>query len=305
MITFLLSRLAQGALVLLGVSLIVFALSYLGGDPAAALLPLNTAAEEVEAFRHSAGFDQPLPVQYLRFLTHALSGDFGQSLRYREPAMPLVLARLPLTVMLALLGLAVALGVAAPLGIISALRPGSWLDRLARAGLLAGQSVPSFWLATVLILVFGVGLRWLPTSGLDDVRGLVLPALTIGVFPAATLGRLLRARLREVLRADYIRTAHAKGLPGRIVFWRHAARNVALPLVTMVALQLGTLLGGALIAEAVFALPGMGRLALQAISARDVPLVQAFVFVSASCVVLINVLLDVVYTWLDPRIALR
>ena len=304
MIAFLIGRIVQGALVLLGVSLIVFALSYLGGDPAAALLPLNTAPEDVEAFRHSAGFDQPLPAQYARFLAHALSGDFGQSLRYREPAMPLVLARLPLTVVLALLGLAVALGVAAPLGIISALRPGSWLDRLARAGLLAGQSVPSFWLATVLILVFGVGLRWLPTSGLDVPSGLVLPALTIGVFPAATLGRLLRARLREVLRADYIRTAHAKGLSEWFVFWRHATRNVALPLVTMVALQLGTLLGGALIAEAVFALPGMGRLALQAISARDVPLIQAFVFVSASCVGVSNVLLDGAYTWLDPRIAL-
>jgi peptide/nickel transport system permease protein len=305
MISYLMSRLAQGALVLLGVSLIAFALSYLGGDPAAALLPLNTAPEDVEALRHAAGFDQPLPAQYARFLAHALSGDFGQSLRYREPAMPLVLARLPLTVALALLGLLVALVMAVPLGIVSALRPGSWLDRLARAGLLAGQSMPSFWLATVLILVFGVGLRWLPTSGLDDARGLVLPALTIGVFPAATLGRLLRARLREVLGADYIRTAHAKGLPARFVFWRHAAKNVALPLVTMIALQLGTLLGGALIAEAVFALPGMGRLALQAISARDVPLVQAFVFVSASFVVLINVLLDVAYTWLDPRIALR
>lgn len=305
MISFLLRRLTQGALVLLGVSLIVFALSYLGGDPAAALLPLNTAPEDVEAFRHAAGFDQPLPAQYARFLGHAVSGDFGQSLRYREPAMPLVLARLPLTLVLALLGLAVALGMALPLGIISALRPGSWADRLARAGLLAGQSLPSFWLATVLILVFGVGLRWLPTSGLDDLRGLVLPAVTIGVFPAATLGRLLRARLREVLGMDYIRTAHAKGLSGRLVFWRHAARNAALPLITMIALQLGTLLGGALIAEAVFALPGMGRLALQAISARDVPLIQAFVFVSASFVVLINVALDVAYTWLDPRITLR
>ena len=305
MISFLLRRLTQGALVLLGVSLIVFALSYLGGDPAAALLPLNTAPEDVEAFRHAAGFDQPLPAQYARFLAHAVSGDFGQSLRYREPAMPLVLARLPLTLVLALLGLAVALGMALPLGIISALRPGSWADRLARAGLLAGQSLPSFWLATVLILVFGVGLRWLPTSGLDDLRGLVLPAVTIGVFPAATLGRLLRARLREVLGMDYIRTAHAKGLSGRLVFWRHAARNAALPLITMIALQLGTLLGGALIAEAVFALPGMGRLALQAISARDVPLIQAFVFVSASFVVLINVALDVAYTWLDPRITLR
>jgi peptide/nickel transport system permease protein len=299
------SRLAQGIAVLFGVSLIVFGLSYLGGDPAAALLPLNTAPEDVEVFRRAAGFDQPLPVQYARFIIHALSGDFGESLRYREPAMPLVLQRLPVTLALALLGLGVAIALATPLGILSAMRPNSWLDAGARLLLLSGQVLPSFWLATLLILIFAVALRWLPPSGLDDPRGLVLPALTIGLFPAATLGRILRVRLRLVLAADYIRTARGKGLAERQVLWRHAAKNVVIPLVTLVALQFGTLLGGALIAEAVFALPGMGRLALQAISARDVPLIQAFVFVSAAFVVLINVLLDLAYTWLDPRIQLR
>jgi peptide/nickel transport system permease protein len=298
------NRLLQGVVVLLGVSLIVFALSYLGGDPAAALLPLNTAPEDVEAFRHSAGFDQPLPAQYARFLAHALTGDFGQSLRYREPAMPLVLARLPLTITLALLGLCVSLAIATPLGILSATRPHTWLDVGARALLLLGQSLPGFWLATFLILAFAVVLRWLPPSGADDARGLVLPALTIGVFPSAVIGRLLRARLRDVLSADYIRTAYGKGLAWPAVLWRHAARNVLIPVLTVVALQFGTLLGGALIAEAVFALPGMGRLALQAISARDVPLIQAFVFVSAAFVVLINLVLDLAYTWLDPRIRL-
>jgi peptide/nickel transport system permease protein len=304
MINYFLSRLLQGLLVLCGVSLIVFALSYLGGDPAAALLPLNTSPEDVAIFRHNAGFDQPLPMQYARFVAHAVTGDFGQSLRYREPALSLVLARLPLTIALALSGLAVSLFFAVPLGVLSAMRPFAGADALARLLVLLGQSVPNFVLATILILLFAVALRWLPPSGLDDARSLVLPALTIGVFPAAAIARLLRVRLREVLAADYIRTARAKGLMPSRVLAHHALKNVAIPIVTIVGLQLGTLLGGALIAEAVFALPGMGRLTVQAISARDVPLIQAFVFISALFVVLINLALDLVYAWLDPRIRL-
>ena len=292
----------HGLLVLWGVSLIVFALSYLGGDPARALLPLDTAPEDVEAFRHAAGFDQPLPIQYARFVGRALSGDFGQSLRYREPVMPLVLARLPLTLALALAGMGVALGAGIPLGIVSAWRPDSALDWLARALMLLSQSLPNFWLASVLILVFAVSLRWLPPSGLDDVRGLILPALTVGALPAATIARVLRANLRDVLRQEYVRTARAKGLHESRVLMQHALRNVLIPLTTIAGLQLGTLLGGSIIAEAVFALPGLGRLSLLAISARDVPLIQAFVLVSATFIVLINLMLDLVYTRLDPRV---
>ncbi len=305
MLVYIVSRLAQGVFVLLGVSVIVFALSYLGGDPAAALLPLNTPKEDVEIFRHAAGFDQPLPFQYARFITRAAVGDFGQSLHYREPAMPLVLARLPVTLTLASLGLIVALGIAVPFGVISALRRGTLFDAIAHLFMLIGQSAPNFWWAIVLIWMFAVGLRWLPPSGIEDWRSLILPAITIGVFPAAAIGRLLRARLVEVLAQDYIRTAAAKGLPARKILWRHASRNVAIPVVTIIALQFSTLLAGAIITEAVFALPGMGRLTVQAISARDVPLIQAFVFVSASFVVLINLALDVIYTWLDPRVQVR
>ena len=302
MIAYLIQRLLHGLLVLWGVSLIVFALSYLGGDPARALLPLDTAPEDVEAFRHAAGFDQPLPIQYARFVGRALSGDFGQSLRYREPVMPLVLARLPLTLALALAGMGVALGAGIPLGIVSAWRPDSALDWLARALMLLSQSLPNFWLASVLILVFAVSLRWLPPSGLDDVRGLILPALTVGALPAATIARVLRANLRDVLRQEYVRTARAKGLHESRVLMQHALRNVLIPLTTIAGLQLGTLLGGSIIAEAVFALPGLGRLSLLAISARDVPLIQAFVLVSATFIVLINLMLDLVYTRLDPRV---
>ncbi len=304
MLAYILQRLAHGLLVLCGVSLIVFALTYLGGDPARALLPLDTPVEDVEAFRHAAGFDQSLPLQYARFVARVVTGDFGTSLRYREPVLPLVLARLPLTLALALSGLAVALLVGVPLGISSALWPNTWLDIFARALMLLNQSVPNFWLAIVLILIFGVTLRWLPPSGLDDARSLLLPALTVGALPAAIIARVLRANLRDVLRRDYVRTARAKGLRDLRVVWRHALRNVLLPLTTIVALQLGTLLGGAIIAEAVFALPGLGRLSVQAISARDVPLIQAFVFVSATFIVLINLALDLVYARLDPRLHL-
>ena len=302
MISYLIQRLLHGLLVLWGVSLIVFGLSYLGGDPARALLPLDTAPEDVEAFRHAAGLDQPLPIQYARFVGRALGGDFGQSLRYREPVMPLVLARLPLTLALALAGMGVALGAGIPLGIVSAWRPDSALDWLARALMLLSQSLPNFWLASVLILVFAVSLRWLPPSGLDDVRGLILPALTVGALPAATIARVLRANLRDVLRQEYVRTARAKGLHESRVLMQHALRNVLIPLTTIAGLQLGTLLGGSIIAEAVFALPGLGRLSLLAISARDVPLIQAFVLVSATFIVLINLALDLVYTRLDPRV---
>ncbi len=304
MLMYLIHRLLQGLLVIFGVSLIVFALSYLGGDPAAALLPLDTPREDVELFRHAAGFDQPLPVQYWRFLTRVAAGDFGESLRYREPAMPLVLERLPLTATLALLGLFIALVIGVPLGIVSAIRRGTRWDFLARLMLLFAQSAPNFWLALIFILVFAVGLRWLPPSGLEGASSLILPALTIGIFPAPAIARLLRARLVQVLTQDYIRTAHAKGLSPQTVLWEHVARNVLIPVVTIVALQLSTLLGGAIITEAVFALPGMGRLTMQAIAARDVPLIQAFVFVAAVVVVIVNLALDVVYVWLDPRIHL-
>jgi peptide/nickel transport system permease protein len=305
MTNYIIHRLLQGILVLFAVSLIVFTLSYLAGDPAAALLPLDTPQEDVEHFRHAAGFDQPLPLQYLRFVIHAFTGDFGQSLRYREPAIPLVIERLPLTILLALLGLGVALTIAFPLGIISALHHGTWWDGIARLLTLLGQSAPSFWFAVILILIFAVGLRWLPASGLEDPRGFILPAITIGVFPAASIGRLLRARLIDILTQDYIRTAHAKGISRSRVLWQHVMKNVAISVVTIIAIQFGALLGGAIIAEAVFALPGLGRLTLQAITSRDVPLIQAFVFVSATFVVMINLALDLIYAWLDPQIQLR
>lgn len=302
MFRYIVQRLLLGILVLLGVSVTVFGLTFLGGDPARALLPLNTDPEDVELFRHKAGLDQPVPVQYVNFLSRAVRGDFGESFRYREPAMGVVLERLPATLTLAVAGMLVALLIGIPLGILAGLHRGSYVDMFARMVAMLGQSVPGFWLAIVLILVFSVTLRWLPVSGSAGWQSLVLPAIVVGSFTAATIARLLRSSLINVMGKEYIRTAQAKGLRDNQVLVGHALKNAAIPVVTVIALQFGALLGGAVIAEVVFAYPGMGRLMVQSISARDVPVIQAFVTVTATIVVLVTLFLDLVYTWLDPRI---
>lgn len=299
---YLVQRVLLGLVVLLGVSVTVFGLTYLGGDPAAALLPLNTAPEDIELFRHKAGLDQPLPVQYVNFLYHAVQGDFGTSFRYRESAMGVILERLPATLALAAVGMFFALVIAIPFGIISGLNRGTSVDTLSRALVLVGQSVPGFWLAIVLILVFAVKLQWLPVSGAGSWQSLILPGLVVAAFPAAIIARLLRSSLVDVMNQEYIRTARAKGLAPNSVVLRHALKNAAIPAVAVIGLQLGTLLSGAVIAEVVFAYPGIGRLMVQSISARDLPVIQAFVAVTAIIVVLVNLFLDLIYTWLDPRI---
>jgi len=302
MLTYVIHRLWHGLLVLAGVSLLVFGLTYLGGDPATALLPLDTPPEAVAQFRHQAGLDRPLVVQYLDYLRRAIQGDFGQSLRYREPALSLVLERLPATLRLTGVGLAFALLIALPVGIVSAWQPGSALDRIGRIVVLLGQSVPGFWLAIVLIWIFAVGLRWLPASGAEGPGSLILPGLTVASFGAAAIARLLRSSLLDVLRQDYLRTARAKGLAPTQVIAVHALRNAAIPVLTLITLQLGSLLGGAVITEVIFAYPGIGRLAVQAIANRDLPLIQAFVAVTATLIVLLNIGLDLAYMALDPRL---
>jgi peptide/nickel transport system permease protein len=286
------------------VSIIVFTLIHLSGDPVAVLLPLDTPPEQVEAFRQEMGFDKPWPVQYLLFLSRALRGDFGYSYHYRTDAMSVVLERLPATLRLTFAALLVALIVAIPAGIYAALRRGSRSDLAIRVLVLLGQAVPGFWLAIVLIMVFGVRLRWVPVSGSEGWQSLILPAIVAGSFSMATITRLLRSNLLEALAEDYVRTARSKGLPEWLVTTRHALRNAAIPVLTIIGLQVGWLLSGAVIAEVVFAYPGMGRLAVTAISYRDVPVIQSFVTVTAIIVVTINLGLDVLYSWLDPRIRL-
>jgi ABC-type dipeptide/oligopeptide/nickel transport system permease component len=302
---YLLRRLAQSVLVLLGVSFVVFVILYLTGDPALVLLPPDATAEDLREFRARMGFNDPLIVQYGRFLGGALRGDFGQSVRHGEPAFGLVLERLPATFELSGAALFVALLLAIPAGVVSAVRRNTVTDYVATVVALLGQSMPTFWLGIMLILIFSVQLNVLPSSGRGGLEHLLLPAITLGLFTTARITRLTRSGMLEVLNQDYIRTARAKGVGGPPIVWKHALKNAAIPIVTIVGIELGTLLGGSVITETIFAWPGVGRLSVQAIYNRDYPVVQAAVFLLASTFVLVNLVVDLLYTYLDPRIRLR
>ena len=303
--TFLARRLAQSLVVLLGISAVVFVILHLTGDPAAVLLPPEATAEDIRLFRERMGFNDPVYVQYARFMKGALSGDFGQSIRHGEPAFHLVVERMPATFELAGAGLLIALCLAIPAGIVSAVRRNTPVDYVSTVVALLGQAMPTFWLGIMLILVFSVRLNWLPSSGRGDVEHLILPAITLGLFTTARITRLTRSGMLDVLGQDYIRTARAKGVANPPVVWKHALKNAAIPIVTIVGIELGTLLGGSVITETIFAWPGVGRLSVQAIFNRDYPVVQAAVFLLASTFVIVNFLVDVIYTYLDPRIRFR
>jgi peptide/nickel transport system permease protein len=303
--SYMLRRLWQAVLVLFGVSFVVFMILHLTGDPAALLLPPDATAEDVARFRTAMGFDDPWIIQYLRFLKGAIQGNFGESLRHGEPAMHLVVERLPATFQLAGAGLLLALCLAIPAGIISAVKRNTVIDYFSTVVALLGQAMPTFWLGIMLILVFSVRLNWLPSSGRGDLQHLVLPAITLGLFTTARITRLTRSGMLEVLGQDYIRTARAKGVSEQPVVWKHALKNASIPIVTIIGIELGTLLGGSVITETIFAWPGVGRLSVQAIFNRDYPVVQAAVFILASTFVLVNFMVDLAYTWLDPRIRFR
>ena len=305
MTSYLVRRGWQSGLVLLGVSFVVFLILHLTGDPALLLLPPDASAEDIAKFRTAMGFDDPWPVQYLRFLKGAVRGDFGESVRHGEPAMGLVVERLPATFELAGAGLLIALCLAIPAGIVSAVRRNTIVDYVSTVVALLGQAMPTFWLGIMLILVFSVRLSWLPSSGRGDLEHLILPAITLGLFTTARITRLTRSGMLEVLGQDYIRTARAKGVSESPVVWKHALKNASIPIVTIVGIELGTLLGGSVITETIFAWPGVGRLSVQAIFNRDYPVVQAAVFLLASTFVIVNFLVDIVYTYLDPRIRFR
>jgi ABC-type dipeptide/oligopeptide/nickel transport system permease component len=297
-----LERLSHAVFVVIGVSLISFMLVHLTGDPAALLLPLDASQEDRDRFRAAMGLDRPLPVQYADFLVHAVRGDFGNSLRFQQPAMGLVVERLPATLALAAVALGLALLIGVPAGLIAGVKRGSAFDRVAMLLALAGQCVPAFWLGLMLILLFSVGLRLLPVSGGGTPAHLVLPGLTLSFYTMALVARLLRSNMLDVMSSDYIRTARAKGLTERVVVLRHAMKNAAIPVVTVVGLSAGYLLGGAVIVEQVFAYPGLGRLVYQSISNRDVAVVQAFVILISLVVLAINLAVDLIYTLLDPRV---
>ncbi|MEA2596759.1 MAG: peptide/nickel transport system permease protein [Thermomicrobiales bacterium] len=302
MVGFLLQRIAYGLAVLFAVTSLVFGLLHLSGDPLAALVPPGSSPEQAERLRAHFGLDRPLPVQYATFVRNAVRGDFGESWRARRPAMATVLDRLPATLALTGAAVALALAVGVSLGIAAGSRPGGVVDLAATALALGGQAVPGFWLGTILILFFAVRLQWLPSSGGEGARAVVLPAVTLAAYPAATIARLLRSSLIETLSGDYIRTARGKGLSTWAVVRGHALRNAALPTLAFVGLQVGFLLGGAVVVEGVFAYPGVGQLALQAVANRDLPVVQAFVVVVATLIVVVGFAVDVLARWIDPRL---
>jgi peptide/nickel transport system permease protein len=269
------------------------------------MLPPEAPAEDVERLRRALGLDAPLPAQYARFLVGLFHGELGRSLRYNTPSLPLVLERAPATLLLATVATALAVAVSVPLGVAAAVWRGSAVDRLCSVLGAFGQSMPVFWLAIVLILVFSVRFRLLPSFGAGSPRHLVLPAATLALYSLARISRLARSAILETLGTDYVRAARAKGLSGRTVVLKHGLRNASLPIITVVAVEFGVLLGGAVVAETVFAWPGVGRLAVQAILTRDFPLVQAIVFVIATTLVVLNLAVDLLYAVLDPRIRYR
>src|SRR5438034_6752625 len=300
---YVLQRLGQSAVTLLGVSVLVFViLRVLPGDPARMLLPDGAPESAVLELNRQLGLREPLFVQYGLFLRSVAHGDFGQSFQYRAPALRVVLERLPATIQLTVAAMLVIITAGVSLGIGTAVRRGTRYDVAGTILAVLGQSLPNFWLGIMLILLFGVALRWLPTSGFAGWTSLVLPAITLAAFPTALVARLTRSSMLEILNRDYIRTGRAKGLAERAVVLRHALRNAAIPVLTVLGLQIGTLLGGAVITESVFAWPGMGKLTVDAIFFRDFPVVQTVLILSATVFVVINLVIDLLYTVIDPRI---
>ena len=300
---YIIKRLWHAVYVMVGISMISFFFIHLSGDPVMLMLPADASHQEIEELRERLGFNDPIPVQYLRFATNAVKGDFGESLYYHVPAMELIVERLPASLELAVAAMLIALGVAVPIGVISAVKRNSLLDMGSMLGALLGLSMPHFWLGIMLILLFSVKLGWLPTSGRGTWAQLVMPSLALGMGLMAMFARLTRSVMLEVLGQDYVRTARAKGLKEQIVIGKHALKNALIPLVTVAGMQFGFLIGGTVIIETVFAWPGVGRLVVQAIFNRDYPLVQACVLVLAVIFVLVNLLVDLLYVCLDPQIS--
>ena len=302
MLPYLGRRLLQLVPTLLGVTVVVFLLIRVSGDPTQLLLPETATPEDRALFRKQHGLDRSIAIQYVQYLGNLLRGDMGRSLIDGSPALDLVLQRLPATVELALAAMLIAVLVGVPVGILSAIRRGSVLDRLAMVGVLTGQSMATFWVGILLILVFAVQLRWFPVSGRDGPRHLVLPAVTLSLYMMPLLARMTRSSMLEVWKQDFVRTARAKGLRERTIILRHSLRAALIPVITVLGLQFGGALAGAIVTESVFAWPGVGTFVLDAIYKRDYPVVQAAVLVIATVYILTNLLVDLLYGVLDPRI---
>lgn len=299
---YLLTRAAQAVLLLLGVLVIVFFLIRLTGDPASLMVARDAPEEVREAFREAMGFNRPLIVQFVDYLGGALRGDFGNSLHFKRPALELVLQRLPATFQLATVALLFAVGIAVPIGIIAGSNPGSVVDSIGRALGLFGQTIPNFWLALILIIIFAVNLGWFPSFGRDQAASVVLPAIALGFASMGQLVRLTRSAVLEIRSEDYIRTARSKGLSQFKIAAHHIFRNAALALISVISIQYSYLLGGSIYIETIFSWPGLGNLLQQAVEGRDFPLVQAIAFFISLFVIALTLLTDLVYALIDPRI---
>lgn len=303
MLVYVIKRLLMAAGVLLGVSILIFLIIRLTpGDPARLMLGDYATAEDVARLRHELGLDRPLPEQYASFAWGAVRGQLGKSLRTGQPVVKEIADRFPATIELTVVGMGLAIAIGVSLGIVAAAHKGSAVDNISMVGAILGVSVPSFWLGLMLILLFSVKLGWLPSMGSGDWRHVLMPAFSLGLLASTVLARTTRSAMLEVLSQDFIRTARSKGLAERVVLYRHALKNALIPVVTIVGVQVASLLGGTVVIEQLFAWPGVGRLAVQAVLQRDYPLVQAVVLYMALACVLVNLLVDLAYGFLDPRI---
>jgi peptide/nickel transport system permease protein len=325
MLRYILGRLGQSLIVLVGVSVLAFSVLFLSGDPTYLYVNEHATNETIAATRHKLGFDRPIYVQYYDFARKAIRGDFGTSLRYGQPAMKIVLARLPATLELTFAAMFIAIIFAIPLGTFAAVRRGSTFDGATMLGAMVGQSMPDFWLGIMLILVVGVQLKWLPISGRvpileplftghfnqlaktlpESIRHLIMPAIVAGVWSLSRNSRLVRSSMLEVLGMDYVTTARAKGLAEFRVVMKHAFKNALIPVVTIIGLEFGFLLSGDIVVENIFAWPGVGRLVVNAINQKDFNIVQASVITLAVVFIALNLFIDILYTYLDPRIRYR
>ena len=302
---FVLRRLAQGVIVIIGVTMVVFVVTRMIGDPVRVMLPIEATPEQRAAFAAELGFDRPIPEQFAEFVGDLAVLDLGDSLWRRRPALDIVMSKLPRTFQLVGAGMALGIVLAVPLGVIAALRPGTWLDRLTVTLSLVGLSLPQFWLGLLLIMVFAVNLGWFPTSGSGSLEHLVLPAITLALPIIGRLAMMVRSSMVDELNTQYVKTSTAKGMPMRRTVAVHALRNAAVPFVSLAGWEtIRALAGYAVVVETVFAWPGVGDMALQAIERQDLVLLQAIVFVIAFMVVVLNIVVDLLYKWADPRIKL-
>lgn len=300
--------LGYGVITIWLVTLFVFGMLRVSGDPIKFMLPPEASFSDIERMRRIHGLDKPLWYQYLLFNKSILTGEFGISLRWdQRPAFDVFMSRLPATIQLASAAVLFAVLLGVPIGVLSATRPDSILDRLGRAFAITGQSMPVFWVGLLLILLFTVQLGWLPSAGGIDrlgIKGIIMPAVSLGFYLVAAHMRIVRSTMLDALNADYIKMVQAKGMPTRIVIWKHALKNAAIPVFTLFAVNFAQLISGAVITESIFAWPGIGRLLVESVFARDYTIVQTVVFFASAIIVMINIVVDLSYAWLDPRIRL-